>query len=54
MREALRLDRANESFGVGIQVGTSWRQLDRFYANRSNDVDELRSEEWVVVVNEIF
>jgi hypothetical protein len=33
MGEALRLNRANESLGVGIQVGTSWRQPDRFHAN---------------------
>ena len=66
--EALALDGANEALGVGVEVGTAWRQADRLNPARREELAEgggvkrvavhqqipLAEEEAVVGVEEVL
>ena len=51
--QALGLDRANESLGVGIQIWTSCGKLHCFYARGFQNRAKRSREQWISVVDEM-
>ena len=51
--EALGFDRADEAFGVGVEVGTPWWQPNGLDTARSEHRIERCREEWITIVDQV-
>ena len=52
--QAVLFDRSDKPFGVCVEIGRPWRELDRLHANIAEDSEELGSEQRIAVVDQLL